>query len=87
MSRIRIDVNGPYAPGNCRWATSAMQGANRRNTRLLEHDGKALTAGGWGRLVGLPSHVIVGRVRMGWPMARILSEPVQPQHRYKGKNC
>jgi len=27
----RIDVDGPYAPGNVRWATRIEQGANKRN--------------------------------------------------------
>src|SRR5690606_34478187 len=39
----RINVNGNYEPGNCRWATQQAQTRNQRRNRIVVIDGKSMT--------------------------------------------
>lgn len=38
----RIDNNGNYAPGNCRWASKTVQSRNRRCVHMVRWDGRMM---------------------------------------------
>ena len=49
----RIDVNGPYAPWNCRWVTYLEQANNKTNNHTLTVDGVTKTAAQWAHALGV----------------------------------
>lgn len=74
----RLDVDGPYSPENCTWATVAEQNRNKRNNLRIEVNGETVTLSQYyyskpGRQI--PYSVAAMRYRNGWTLEEIFSIP------------
>lgn len=71
----RIDVNGNYEKGNCRWATPLVQGSNKRNNSYFVINGQTLHFAEICRQYNLPESTLSNRLKAGLPIERAVSKP------------
>jgi hypothetical protein len=81
----RVDNDKGYGPENCRWVMPAENMVNRRNTRVIMVDGKAVPLATLARQYRLPSNTLRGRIEAGWELHRALNSPVGPTGPQSGK--
>lgn len=77
MQLDRIDNDGNYEPGNCRWVSPKENSRHRSSNVMLTFNGVTQCLSAWAEETGVPQWVISTRRLKGWPTERLLTEPVK----------
>lgn len=72
MTLDRIDPNGDYEPGKCRWANSKLQQRNKRSNRFLTIDDETLPLVSWAERYHMNPETVSYRIRHGWDLKAAL---------------
>jgi hypothetical protein len=72
MTIEREDNNKGYEPGNCKWATRAIQNRNKQGNVYLEHNGMRLLQQDWAKILRISRSAIRYHLKRGKTFEEII---------------
>lgn len=75
----RINNDGNYEPGNCKWSTRAEQLRNTRANVNIEVNGIRKCAMDWGKDLGGNPRLVYNRIKKGWTEQDAVTVPLRPK--------
>ena len=73
----RINNEGDYELGNCRWVLRATQNRNKRTNVLVTHNGETKCLTDWAKEYGVNHVTLSYRLKQGWDTTRALTTPTR----------
>lgn len=84
LSIERIDYNGNYEPGNCKWIPLSDQSKNRRGIKFYEYNGLKLSCADWARKLGIDQFTLYARLtKYNWSIEEALTVPANYGNKYR----
>ena len=81
----RINCEGNYEPGNCRWADRKTQGNNTRRNVYYEYNGEKKTIAELAEIAGVKYDTMFYRLKKyGWSVEHAITVPVTKSNTRKG---
>jgi hypothetical protein len=81
MTLDRINVDGNYEPGNCRWASRKEQLRNTRRNHILTVGGQSFAVSEWAERLSILPSTLYNRLYDGWSVERALTTPIAQQQK------
>lgn len=86
MTLDRLDNNGNYGPGNCKWATKIQQMNNMRTNRIVTVSGTKMTMAEASRKWKVPVRTLWARLNAGWDEEDAVKRSVRRHKVYEWTN-